>query len=525
MERRVYELASMLGVTNKQMIDILWENNISVKNHMSRVEENDISEIIKKQDLFNQNIKSHENKSSLKSIKINKLFNKEGYNYKFDFKDDINILIAENGSGKTTILNIIIALLNGNVKKLVKLPFESIEIQVNDVINIINRKDLIDSSFYKKEIVYLLRKIKDRIPYSKYEYLTYKIMNDENIDAYEIENLIYKYSGKNYIRRENNQISLFSEIDDEKYPSSQLHYKLRKSCHSNKIINLVNEISEKIKKQEEIIDFPTYRRIEEDLDKVIELSEKEKNELRYKLNNSTLNFGISDVKNIIEQLTEKLREDANDYYTKMNAEVLNDLLSNKVKLNVTQKNQIDKDKINIIIGRIGEDKIKELDKLRNFIDNTSEVENSEFLQYYIFKLINIYEAQKPIDEKIKNYKDVCNKYLVNKSMIYDEVRVKVIISDDETKEEIFLEQLSSGEKQILSLFAKLYLTTTKPSIFIIDEPELSLSIIWQKSLLEDIYASNKINLLIATTHSPFIFKNQFRTFTKELDSTKEVGNK
>ena len=89
---------------------------------------------------------------------------------------------------------------------------------------------------------------------------------------------------------------------------------------------------------------------------------------------------------------------------------------------------------------------------------------------------------------------------------------------------IDLDSLSSGEKQIVSIFSKVYLDVTMPCIFIIDEPEISLSIEWQKNFLKDIYNSDKINLLIATTHSPFVFKNDYIDYVKELGTTKEFGD-
>lgn len=49
-----------------------------------------------------------------------------------------------------------------------------------------------------------------------------------------------------------------------------------------------------------------------------------------------------------------------------------------------------------------------------------------------------------------------------------------------------------------------------------DEPELSLSIEWQKTLLPDILASGKCKFLFATTHSPFIFENDLEEFTVDL---------
>ena len=70
---------------------------------------------------------------------------------------------------------------------------------------------------------------------------------------------------------------------------------------------------------------------------------------------------------------------------------------------------------------------------------------------------------------------------------------------------INIHKLSSGEKQILSLFANLYLSERNDFAIFFDEPELSLSIEWQKMLLKDIIDSKKCKFLFATTHSPFIF--------------------
>lgn len=70
-----------------------------------------------------------------------------------------------------------------------------------------------------------------------------------------------------------------------------------------------------------------------------------------------------------------------------------------------------------------------------------------------------------------------------------------------------LKNLSSGEKQIVGLFSKLYLDNTHGLFVFIDEPELSLSIDWQRRLLPDVIASDNCKGLFAVTHSPFIFDN------------------
>ena len=48
------------------------------------------------------------------------------------FYEDINFLIGENGSGKTTVIKIILALLHGNIRMLEQLPFESASLFLKD---------------------------------------------------------------------------------------------------------------------------------------------------------------------------------------------------------------------------------------------------------------------------------------------------------------------------------------------------------------------------------------------------------
>lgn len=81
-----------------------------------------------------------------------------------------------------------------------------------------------------------------------------------------------------------------------------------------------------------------------------------------------------------------------------------------------------------------------------------------------------------------------------------------------------LDKLSSGEKQIISIFTRLYLDldNSKPYAIFFDEPELSLSMEWQKKLLQDIAETDQCEFLLAATHSPFIFENKLAQFADVL---------
>ena len=66
--------------------------------------------------------------------------------------------------------------------------------------------------------------------------------------------------------------------------------------------------------------------------------------------------------------------------------------------------------------------------------------------------------------------------------------------------------MSSGEKQLLTFFANLIFNVDRKSsgIFVVDEPELSLHLSWQKIFVDKaININNNIQLIFAT-HAPEI---------------------
>ncbi len=143
-----------------------------------------------------------------------------------------------------------------------------------------------------------------------------------------------------------------------------------------------------------------------------------------------------------------------------------------------------------------------------------------YLCNFLNKLIDNYDLQKAYDDRIKKFADTCNRYLIDKHFEYNQSMLNLDIYLNEKingkKNTIPLTQLSSGEKQIVSLFSKLYLESDEKSIVIIDEPELSLSLEWQKMLLPDIMRTENCDLLVTVTHSPFIFENEFDYDAKEI---------
>lgn len=137
---------------------------------------------------------------------------------------------------------------------------------------------------------------------------------------------------------------------------------------------------------------------------------------------------------------------------------------------------------------------------------------SGYLNYFLSKLNIVIHETKEQEYKIEQFVEICNKYLTSsgdsKSLRFDPTKLEVIVNDDFSGSRISLNDLSSGEKQVISLMAILYLSADENKIILIDEPELSLSIKWQRMLLPDIDKGKNVNQVIAITHSPFIFDNE-----------------
>lgn len=85
-------------------------------------------------------------------------------------------------------------------------------------------------------------------------------------------------------------------------------------------------------------------------------------------------------------------------------------------------------------------------------------------------------------------------------------------------EQLNLKLLSSGEKQLLIILMTVLLEDGDHTVLFMDEPEVSLHIEWQQSLLDTILRLNPNVQVILTTHSPAIIMNGW------MDKVTEVSD-
>ena len=225
-----------------------------------------------------------------------------------------------------------------------------------------------------------------------------------------------------------------------------------------------------------------------------------------------IQFGMEDVELRIKNIIAKINDNSIKGFAKVTGEMLHQLQEGFPKLTEKEILNINSNNVEIILNRV-KNNLSEADR-KNILRllDTQELLQKKELAYFLTKLEDIYVQQRELDSSIKDFEKVCNQYLVGKEFYFDESSVTLYIYNYNTKEKVELNQLSSGEKQIVSLFSKLYLEELDNQLIFFDEPELSLSIKWQKQLLPHVLASGKCNFLLAVTHSPFIFNNELEEF-------------
>ena len=136
-------------------------------------------------------------------------------------------------------------------------------------------------------------------------------------------------------------------------------------------------------------------------------------------------------------------------------------------------------------------------------------EHAKALKVYFDDFEVKYQVYEDFINKLDLYTDIINHRLSFKTMkISKEFGISLI---DENNKYLKLTQLSSGEKQEIVLFYDLIFGTKKDVLLLIDEPEISLHITWQKKFMDDllrIIDYKGFNVIVAT-HSPQIINNHW----------------
>lgn len=144
---------------------------------------------------------------------------------------------------------------------------------------------------------------------------------------------------------------------------------------------------------------------------------------------------------------------------------------------------------------IEQSNLKEIhDKIIQYIRNYRVVDKNEIM--YEFSL----------DEALK-HKDLFEFYTFMRYLSYLKVLSNPNVRFSKYNQDIFMDLVSSGEKQIIYSYLSIYTTINSNSLVVIDEPEISLHPNWQMkylNLLERLFSKYIDSHFIIATHSHFM---------------------
>jgi predicted ATP-binding protein involved in virulence len=427
-------------------------------------------------------------------------------------RDNILILVGENGSGKTTILRILFYFLSGNWLPLFQFRFDEIVAVIDGNEHKVTKKEL-EKNFEEFANRHILRDLPQPL-----RYRIRQLIKTGHSDRILIE--LQEMSEHYRIPLESLMQGIKAVDDIPESPNKK-----------------TNENIEKIRKAipAQILYLPTYRRIERELSSIFEDVNpddfhRKKDRFRrpetYEGFIELVEFGMKDVQKAIDRELGKLKEFARENLNSLTLGYLGDVVDRNYQ-NVGMKEIADlsEDTIRSVLDRIDETILTKTHKEHLFEEinlarsSNSTAEHSKIISHYFLKLLEFQKLLQAIEKPIRDFCALCSEYTVDKQLVYDSANFSFsIVTKDISRplKLIELSDLSSGEKQIVSLFSHLYLSGLEKYFVLIDEPELSLSVPWQRRFLIDIYKSGFCAGLIAATHSPFIYDNDLHQYAHSL---------
>jgi energy-coupling factor transporter ATP-binding protein EcfA2 len=130
------------------------------------------------------------------------------------------------------------------------------------------------------------------------------------------------------------------------------------------------------------------------------------------------------------------------------------------------------------------------------------------------------DALEPVRAQLSAFVDTMNSFYKNKTVHLDvDHGLKITSRADEVLPPSLL---SSGEGQLLYLLASTIVAKEQSNLFLIDEPELSLNVKWQRQILSslvDLTADSNIQFILAT-HSIELL-TRYDQFVRDLNDTKD----
>jgi ATPase len=428
----------------------------------------------------------------LESIKIKKLFGLFDYHITLDTSENITILTGPNGYGKTTILNIIYHFFNQQFSYFQKLNFESISFEFSE-----NKR----MELTKKEKKAILTNNTAIFP---------RVYTDIHINFFDSEKkigtFIYDSELRELIANELKNFFSLRQIEEDLWINTRTNEKIS----LNNFLNLYKE-----QLPEHFISLIKKKQ-----------SEEKNNSIIIFLN--SLNIYLIKEQRLLHKIFGRDKEEDTFLNTiELYAEELKKLIEEKQleAYQITQK--LDSSFPKRLIETktvIDEATFKERfaklknkqSKLQQFGITTTEQEIPDY-NTESAKVLSVYLNDS--EEKLSVYDDLLTKIdlfvsiISQKDFAFKTLQISsgkgFSFYQNKTLQPLSLTDLSSGEQHEVVLLYELLFKTAPNTLILIDEPEISLHVIWQKAFIDDLKKIAKLKKIsfLVSTHSPQIINN------------------
>lgn len=417
------------------------------------------------------------------------------YNYNVRFNDDLTFIFGENGCGKTTVLDIVSSIVTGKIYNLFRYRFEEITLSYREkkrsklskirIKSLENAYELTLNGEERYEIIEDPRKTGEM--YSR----------DEDEYAFD-RRFMSRYDFPCFLRKTFKYIYLpLSRNSQDGIDMDSLVYRRRRTVmFSDKDFGNKNYLNESLRYVEDIVKTGCMR---------ISSAENKVSE-QFKSNIFTSSLKVAS-----EYSFSKL------FLSIKSKETLDSIEQNRVEYIRTLKS----------IGEWNDETQKRVEdffkRYKAAFESAQRDEsaghhgvsidllmmNMEFnrIKDIAAQAQKIEKEKEKIRTPITAFLSTVNDFFdigVDRKRVQIDNEGRIIIEADSPRRKLSLYNLSSGEKQIIIIFACLIfgLPAGQSGIYIIDEPEASLHLAWQKKFVESIRRVNGSIQLVFATHSP-----------------------
>lgn len=419
-----------------------------------------------------------------------------GYlSFNADFKEDLNIIVGINGTGKTSAINIIEWLTKPNIEKLLDLNFEKISVTFRHLTEMYR----VTASRKGININVILQSTEDN-----FENIEFSASKDSKQDWNMPTALLGYYPGKapwqkRAISKEEEKFILFMK----KFPSVtvvSLERLMKAEVENKTIIEVHSSSSDSVQTPVDYVQKLFSKRMlryREDVSKsddalkhsimLAAISSPAKN-----ITTEDMAFSIENVTGLKEKISEILKIGSDKKSTVAVNEFFDDF--HKTYYYLTESNAVD--------GALGGHIIKLFKQQLHRV-------------YQLAGAVSNHEKQ-----KLKYYEDIST-FISSVNEFFSQTGKRLVVdlgtsqlgfvarfgseSNKRNRTIRDLGYLSSGEAQIVVLFGLLSLSANPNSVFIVDEPEISLHPHWQNTFMKSfVEICPSETQLIVATHSPEI---------------------